>query len=525
MRIGVDFGTTRVVAAAVDRGNYPVISFDAGDGAMAEYYPPLVAVRGGELVYGWEAHARQGDPEWTVVRSLKRVLEQAGPNTRLEFDAYGFTVLDLLSGLVGDFRRALLESSSLEVAPGEALEVMLGVPANANSNQRFLTAEGFRLAGFHVLGMLNEPSAASLEYGHRNKTESKGRQILLVYDFGGGTFDASLVEHDERTHSVLITEGLSTLGGDDVDQVLAEMALEAAGLTVEQLLAAELFRLLEECRHKKEALHPNTRKIVIDLELVRPGLGEVAVPANDFYERARPLVAETLHTVRDLLEKSSNTEIDCLYMTGGCSELPIVSRMLREEFGRRVKRSAYTRSATAIGLAIQADATSGYQLHEQFTRYFGVWREAESGSRVVFDPLFPKGTPLPTKGEPPLEIVRRYNPVHNIGHFRYLECTQVAGDREPSGDITVWDEILFPFDPRLAGNEDLAHRTVAWSELAPGQLIEECYRCDAGGTVTVSIQNRNAGYQREWPLARWSVQSTKLAPVRKRRTRSREAAQ
>jgi len=376
-----------------------------------------------------------------------------------------------------------------------------------------------------VLGMLNEPSAASLEYGHRNKTESKGRQVLLVYDFGGGTFDASLVEHDDRTHSVLATEGLSTLGGDDVDQVLAEMALEAAGLTMEALQAAEMFRLLEECRHKKEALHANTRRIMVDLEAARAGLGEVAVPANDFYERARPLVAETLHTVRDLLEKSQNAEIDCLYMTGGCSELPLVSRMLREEFGRRVKRSAYTRSATAIGLAIQADATSGYQLHEKFTRYFGVWREADRGSRVVFDPLFPKGTPLPTKGEPPLEIIRRYNPVHNIGHFRYLECTQVAQDREPSGDITVWDEILFPFDPTLAANQDLARMTVAWSDLAPGQLIEECYRCDAGGTVTVSIRNRNAGYQREWPLARWSLQSTQLAPVRKRRVRSREATQ
>lgn len=524
MRIGIDFGTTRVVVAAVDRGNYPVVSFETPDGASEEWYPPLVAVREGECLYGWEAHMRQGEPGWIVVRSLKRVLEESGPNTRLQFGSHSFPVLELLRGMVAEFRCALIERSSLQVPEGEALEVVLGVPANANSNQRFLTAEGFRLAGFDVLGILNEPSAASLEYGHRNKTDEKAAQILLVYDFGGGTFDASLVEHSERTHTVVATEGLSTLGGDDLDQVLAEMALEAAGLTFESLEQAELFHLFEECRHRKEALHPNTRKIVVDLELIRSTLMPVSVAAHDFYERARPLVEETLHAVRDLLEKNGIPEIDCLYMTGGCSELPLVSRMLRDEFGRRVKRSAYTRSATAIGLAIQADSTSGYQLREKFTRNFGVWREADGGMRIVFDPLFPRGTALPNKGDAPLEIIRSYRPVHNIGHFRYLECTQIGPHCEPAGDITVWDEIQFPFDPRLAGEASLSGIEVTHSDLAQAQLIDEVYRCSDGGAVTVTVRNRSAGYERQWPLARWSLQSTSPTPVRKRK-RTRSAAQ
>ena len=90
---------------------------------------------------------------------------------------------------------------------------MLGVPANANSNQRFLTVEAFRRAGFSVLGLLNEPSAASIEFGHRQKTTGR----ILVYDLGGGTFDVSLVELDAGTHTVLASEGISTLGGDDFD--------------------------------------------------------------------------------------------------------------------------------------------------------------------------------------------------------------------------------------------------------------------------------------------------------------------
>ena len=137
--------------------------------------------------------------------------------------------------------------------------------------------------------------------------------------------------------------------------------------------------------------------------------------------------------------------MEALYVTGGGSELPLVARMLREEFGRRVRRSTYTRSATAIGLAIQADASSGYALRDVFSRNFGVWREGEAGRRMTFDVIFPCGTPLPGPGEPPLTVRRIYQPVHNIGHLRYLEASSVDGSGQPAGDIAVWDEVLFPW--------------------------------------------------------------------------------
>ncbi|HEY6390039.1 MAG TPA: Hsp70 family protein [Bryobacteraceae bacterium] len=489
MRVGIDFGTTRTVVAAVDRGNYPMLPFEDAEGEKVEWFPSLVAVKGDERFYGWQAWAYQQQPDWTIVRSLKRVLQDAGPNTILQLANQAIPLIQVLREMAAAMRSAL---------PNEKLEVMLGVPANANSNQRFMTVEAFRSAGCDVIGLLNEPSAASIEFGHKTKING----ALLVYDLGGGTFDASLVEIGEKTHQVIATEGIPTLGGDDFDEVLAGLAMSEADR--QDLSQSEEFRLLEECRVKKEALHPNTRKIVLDLDIVREGLGAVTVGVGDYYERCRPLLDETLIVVDDLLGSS---EVEALYVTGGGSELPIVGRVLREKFGKRVRRSLHARSATAIGLAIQADEQAGYVLSEKFTRYFGVWREGDSGRRVIFDPLFSKGAALPRPGEQPLEIRRRYMPVHNIGHFRYLECSHLTEDYQPAGDVTVWDEIQFPFDPAV---QDADSVPVEYSQAAMSQEIEEKYSSDASGAVTVTIANLTAGYERQYRLGRWAA---KDAPV------------
>ncbi len=500
MKLGIDFGTTRVAVAAVDRGNYPILSFETPEGPM-DWFPPVVNVHGYERRYGWSGWASQVEPGGTFVRSLKRTLEDAGPQSVLEIDGTRHPLMELLVGMTGELKRALgLEGPR---------EVMLGVPANANSNQRFLTVEAFRRAGFQVLGLLNEPSAAAIEFGHRQKLIGR----VLVYDLGGGTFDASLVELDEKVHTVVASEGIATLGGDDFDQVLAELAVGERVLA--ELSVGDVFRLLEECRRQKEALHPNTRKIVVDLDHAREGWGQVTISAAAFYERCEPLVEETIRTVAGLV---GDDPIEALYVTGGGSELPLVSRMLREAFGRRVRRSAYTRSATAIGLAIQADTTSGYALRDVFARNFGVWREAEGGQVMVFDVIFPRGTRLPGPGEPPLAVARRYRPVHNVGHFRYLEASHVEG-AQPRGDLAVWDEVWFPFDAALVSHPDLRRASVARSDTAAGPEIEERYECTAAGTVAVTIRNVTAQYQREYAIGRWAPAAAPLLPPARRRRR------
>jgi molecular chaperone DnaK (HSP70) len=525
MRLGIDFGTTRIAVAAADRGNYPLVTFEGPDETAWDWFPPIVALRGQERRYGFEAWSVRTEPDWVLVRSIKRLLADASLTQCVRVGDAELAVHETVTELAAALKTALTTASTLVLPGTPAIEVMLGVPANANTNQRFLTADAFQRAGFTVLGMLNEPSAASIELGHTRKAASAARNLVLVYDFGGGTFDASLVAQEGGVHSVIGTAGLETLGGDDFDEILADLALDAADLRPEGLSAAETFWLAEECRRKKEGVHPNSRRVSVDLGSVRSDWAEVSVPVSEFYERCLPLVDRTLALVDNLLHTHGVTvsgahgrggSLGVVYVTGAGSELPIVARVLRERYGRLVRRSAHPRGATAIGLAIQADGRSGYTLRDRFTRHFGVWRESNDGTRSAFDVIFPKGTPLPALGEQPLAAQRRYHPAHNIGHFRFLECSELGADDGPSGDVTTWNEIRFGFLPELQDAADLAGLVVERSARAAQHLIEESYSCDATGTVHVRLANVSSNTSRVFQLARWGTRPAGPRQARKR---------
>lgn len=515
MRLGIDFGTTRVVVALVDRGNFPLVTFEAPDGEVHDWFPPVVAVNGAQRVYGWEAIAAQQDEGWTVIRSLKRSLRSANPHTLVSVAGQQIRLRALLAEMMLALRQQLSDHSNAgaDSTSKETFEVMLGVPANANSNQRFLTEEAAQAAGFTVLGLLNEPSAAAIEFAHRNSTERKSRtgSGLVVYDLGGGTFDVSLLILGETEHTVEASDGIADLGGDDFDEILAELALESLIESLGQnvrLKPSERYRLLEECREKKESLNPNTRKISIDMGRARTGWEQMTILAEDYYERCRPLIEQTREVIDNLLAAHSDRALDTFYVTGGAAELPPVARILRESFGRKVRRSAYMRSASAIGLAIRAAALAGDpsaeppdQLTETFNRNFGLWRETDHGGTIFFDLVFPRGIQLPGPGEEPLRVERIYRPAHNIGHFRYLESSQLDAQGQPKGEIANWDQIWFPFDPRLRDRADIASLPVALLSNPTGQTIREEYVCDSAGIVRVTIHAEPGGYAREFTIA------------------------
>jgi hypothetical protein len=165
-----------------------------------------------------------------------------------------------------------------------------------------------------------------------------------------------------------------------------------------------------------------------------------------------------------------------------------------------VRRSPYPSGATAIGLAIAADQEGGYVLREKFSRHFGVWREGESGQKVVFDPIFTKDTPLPEPGQPSLIARRRYHPAHNVGRFRFLECSGLRDQNEPAGDLVSWKEVLFPFDPQLVRGPHLEKVPVERRPGVGSYAIEEVYRCDAAGVIEVSIANLTTGYAKTYRI-------------------------
>lgn len=471
MRLGIDFGTTRTLVAFVDRGNYPLASFDDLDGDTHEYIPTVVALEGDNLVCGWRAAASPSP----VARSFKRIL--ARPNTTANTPVpFGHETRPL-----GEVLRAFAAHVVAELGESE-LEAIVGVPASAGSAQRLLTLDAFAQAGIRVVGLVNEPSAAAFEYTHRHaRTLNTRRSHIVVYDLGGGTFDASLVRIDGVNHEILRTVGDAFLGGDDFDERLARLATEvpSAALPDGALVAARL---------AKERILPQSRRAFVELD------DEVrTVALDDFYAASAPLVDETIAAVRTLLGTESglsDTEIAGIYVVGGASGLPLIPRMLREQFGRRVYRSPHPAASCAIGLAIAADPTSGYALRERSAHGIGVFREANAGRTVSFDVLTSPDTAKDAAGE--VRVQRRYRAAHNVGWFRFVEYTELDAAGEPTGDTRNLAEVRVPFDPALRARDDLA--AVPVERRSDGPLVEETVVVDANGITTVTITDLADGF-------------------------------
>jgi molecular chaperone DnaK (HSP70) len=179
-----------------------------------------------------------------------------------------------------------------------------------------------------------------------------------------------------------------------------------------------------------------------------------------------------------------------------------VARALRERFGRRVHRSPYPSAAIAIGLAIACDDEAGFELADRYSRTFGVFREGAAGGEITLDPIFTSDTSLPERravsGAGAVRSRRDYRAAHNVGHFRFFECSAVDEHGRPRGDMTVSGDVLFPFDPQLGEMSDL--RAVPVERIGSGPRIEEEYSLDENGIVAVTIRNVDVGYEREFRI-------------------------
>lgn len=498
MLLGIDFGTTRTIAASVDRGNYPIVTFTDPDGDSREFLPSVVALRGDELVYGFDTQGA----DTHVTRSFKRILAppDVSVTTTVPVGGRDVPILEVLTGFLSYVKRMLETESSIaqDLARDPIESVAIAVPAHAHSAQRFLTLDAFRRAGFTVAAVVNEPSAAGFEYTHRQGgTLNSKRTHVVVYDLGGGTFDASLLKVDGVAHEIVGTRGDNSLGGDDFDTALARTALRIGEVPMEMVDVGTWDQLLHDARDAKESLAAQTRRLLVPV-----GDLDVVVPVGAFYEDVRALVDRTVQTMAPLVgglddRALAESDIAGIDLVGGASALPLIARVLRERFGRRVHRSPMPAGSTAIGLAIAQDPNSDFRLIDQLSRGIGVFRERDAGRAVAFDPILDPGTLLTAGG--PTTVTRRYRAAHNVAWFRFVEVGQLDGDGHPRGDLVPLGELLFPVDPALRDGRPLDDVEVV--RTGDGPLIEERYEIDAAGIASVSVRDVETGYERRVGLS------------------------
>ena len=228
--IGIDLGTTNSCVSVMEGGEAVVIPNAEG----ARTTPSVVAFsKDGERMVGQVAKRQAVTNADRTIISIKRHM---GSDYRVNIDGKPYSPQEISAMILQKLK------ADAEAYLGQPVtQAVITVPAYFSDSQRQATKDAGKIAGLEVLRIINEPTAAALAYGVDKEAEQK----IMVYDLGGGTFDSSLVEADGGGHAVLGSHGVSRLGGDDVDQVLLELVLERAGLTVEELGAPAVDALRE----------------------------------------------------------------------------------------------------------------------------------------------------------------------------------------------------------------------------------------------------------------------------------------
>ena len=356
--IGIDLGTTHSVVAIASSGKAEAIH-DAHGRAII---PSMVQYVGKSAVVGHEARKAYGEGEAGVVASVKRLMGKAAADVAAVMGQMAYDIDTMQDGLVrvkaggrtltpvevsADILRHLKDMAS-DALGREVNKAVITVPAYFDDAARAATKDAARLAGLEVLRLINEPTAAALAYG----LDSQAQGIFAIYDFGGGTFDISVLKLEEGVFQVLATAGDTQLGGDDIDHAIAAKVMEKAKTKAESLTPAELGELLALCRTAKETLSAQSTA-----DVVWNG-AHVAMDVPMLERLMEPLIARTLACCEGALHDAKLTPqaITGIVLVGGSTRIPLVKAKVESFFCKNPLDSVDPDLVVALGAALQAEA-------------------------------------------------------------------------------------------------------------------------------------------------------------------------
>jgi len=414
--VGIDLGTTNSCVACVTNGEPHILATAAGH----ESVPSIIYVDPErKIIAGQKARLKMVYEPDRCVYGAKRFMGR--PFASKEVHTYGhFFHYDLapaktglVAARVGDALIPLeivaahilahLKAAAQAALGQEVKRAVITVPAYFGEIQRRSVREAGRLAGLQVERVLNEPTAAAVAYGYgRNLNKT-----VLVYDFGGGTFDASAMRINGDTMEVLATGGDPFLGGSDLDDRLTEFVLMNVERTQNLKLRADAVSVqrirfaAEEAKRELSEVETALVQVPYLTTSASPTPVNVSVPVmRDLFEGlTEDLVTRTLTIVQSVLDAAGLTtdDLDDIVMVGGQSRSPAIRRLLTERFGRKPSRNAHPDHAIALGAALVAAATEDatavpLQLTDILARSIRLG-QADGGTAV----LLPQGEKLPAE--------------------------------------------------------------------------------------------------------------------------------
>jgi len=394
--IGIDLGTSNSAAAVVMGGKPTIIPAAEGATVGGKAFPSVVAfTKDGELLVG-EPARRQAvtNPDNTIIAAKRKM----GSDHTFKIQGKEYKPQQISSFILQKIKK---DSESFIGEPVE--KAVITVPAYFDDNQRQATKDAGTIAGLDVVRIINEPTAASLAFG---LDKAKEDMKILVFDFGGGTLDVTIMEMGGGVFEVLSTSGDTQLGGTDMDQVLIDYVVddfkkkEGIDLSQDTTATARIREAVEKAKIELStvmetdvnlpfiAQDPSTGAKNLELRITRAKLDELILP---IVERCKPSIVKAFEDA-----KLSNSDINKIVMIGGPTRMPLVRKIVGEVVGKEPESGVDPMEAVAMGAAIQAgiiagDVTSDIVLLDVTPLTLGI--ETLGGVR---EPLIERNTTIPT---------------------------------------------------------------------------------------------------------------------------------